>query len=434
MKKVSICYQHGCARRKIDTQLIYEYFKLNGWKVLKNSSKANLILISTCAFDNIHEDEAINFIKKIIERKNKNAELVIAGCLSSINEKRLSELGKFETISPRTLYKLDKIIDSKIKIDDLRDPFTLSGYENGEIVQDQGRNLIQKRSKLRILRIIYFKFFKWYSAFTKTYRKKTKSIPYNVWTEMYSKKTKLIRIAWGCLGNCSYCAIKFATGQLLSKPFKKIIEEFDEGFNRGYRKFCLVGADIGCYGLDIGTNFVELLKEIFKQFQQRDSYKIILFETNIRWILKYFDEFIGILKENPEKIESIVCPIQSGSDKILTLMRREHETSEVITSLQRIKKEAPNLKLITDIIVGFPGETEEDFKKTIELVKRIKFDTIQVFIYGDKVNTEASKLPNKVPEEIKTRRSSELLTVKYNNENSVDCCKRNSLSDDGIYG
>jgi len=393
-KKVCICYQHGCVRRKIDAQLIYDYFILNGWRIIKSLSRADLIIVSTCAFDKIREDAAIETVTQI-KKKNATAKIIVAGCLGGINRERLSGLGEFIVISPPTLSELDKIINAKISIKELEDPVALNAFRAGKICDfsltvPPFRQFINafRSLKRKVISILACKGFKkHYSG-------------YDFFNIMYSPNTKLIRISEGCINNCSYCAIKYAIGNLRSKPVKNIIKEFDYAIKKKYRRVCLVAADVGSYGIDIQTNIINLLKAMLGR---KGACQIMLFDVNMSWLIKYSADFFDILKKYPGKIDSILCPIQSGSDRILTLMKRKYKIMQVIDCLKKIKEISPEIKLITDIMVGFPGETEEDFLKTVELIKTIKFDKMQVFKYADRIRTEAVGLPNKIPEDVKEK-------------------------------
>jgi len=393
-KKVCICYQHGCARRKIDTQLIYDYFILNGWKITKSLSRADLIILSTCAFDKIREDAAIEAVTRI-KKKNITAQIIVAGCLGSINQKRLSELGEFIVISPPTLGELDKIINAKISIKELEDPATLGAFKTSKIC-DFSSTITLPRQVINM-----FLFLKRIAMFILAYKgAKKHSSGYDFFNVMYSPDTKLIRISEGCINNCSYCAIKYAIGDLRSKPIKNIIKEFDYAVEKKYKRVCLVAADIGSYGIDIQTNIINLL---IAMLERKGSCQIMLFDVNMLWLIKYSSEFFDILKKYPGRIDSILCPIQSGSDKILTLMKRKYKISQATDCLKKIKEISPETKLVTDIMVGFPGETENDFLATLEVIKTIKFDKVQVFKYADRIGTEAAGLPDKITEDVKEK-------------------------------
>jgi len=208
-----------------------------------------------------------------------------------------------------------------------------------------------------------------------------------------------IRVSHGCCFQCSYCAIRFAIGKLRSRPLEEIINEFKEGLKNGHKKILPVCGDLGSYGIDIGLSIYDLLKGIF---QYPGDYKVLLNDFNIYWLLKDFDRLKYLLKSNQDKIDWILLPIQSGSDKILKQMNRGQYPVELMKkNLTELRKEIPSLELKTHILVGFPGETSKDFQESLNLIKEIKFNEVCFFKYADLPNTISSCMPDKVSEIIK---------------------------------
>jgi tRNA A37 methylthiotransferase MiaB len=181
-----------------------------------------------------------------------------------------------------------------------------------------------------------------------------------------------------------------------SHPQKEIIENFKNGLNAGYKNFALIAGDIGCYGVDIGTSLPKLLEELFKV---EGDYKIALIDLNVQWLLKYYSELLTILKSNSEKISTVILPIQSGSDKILNLMNRHYAIDDVKRCISDLKKSIPEILIETHVVVGFPGETTDDFSKSIQLVKEIQFSKVLVYKYEERPGTLAVNLPKKVPKD-----------------------------------
>ena len=206
-----------------------------------------------------------------------------------------------------------------------------------------------------------------------------------------------MRVATGCLGNCSYCAVKFAVGELESKPIDAIVNEFKSGLDQGFEHFVLIAGDVGCYGVDIGTSAIELLSNLFAV---EGAYKIIIKEFNAQWVVKYFQDLLKIFKENYEKIDYIVVPVQSASNRMLRLMKRPYTIENVKKYLNIIKSEVPDLQISTHIMVGFPGETEEDFKESVDFIREYEFPFVDIYAYDDRPNTAASQMAGKVPQKI----------------------------------
>ena len=232
-----------------------------------------------------------------------------------------------------------------------------------------------------------------------------------------------IRISRGCLGDCSYCAKKFATGSLISNPIEEIVNTFNKGLDAGHRMFFLLSEDIGCYGKDIGSGIVELLNALFKIGKNKE-FKIAISNLNAHWFIKYYEQLKGILIENENKILFIQVPIQSASNRVLQLMNRHYSIEDLEGCLQDIKQRSPSLNLTTDMIVGFPDESESDFEKSRSFLKRNRFSFVDIFGYEDRPNTLANKMNNKISREVIEKRRFDLLKVQNKNTSQKTVLKK----------
>lgn len=219
----------------------------------------------------------------------------------------------------------------------------------------------------------------------------------------HTKNTETIIISNGCLGACTYCAVKFARGKLKSKSILEIKEEVKKAIENNTKEILLTSQDTGCYGFDINTNIVELLKEILKI---PGDFKIRLGMANPKYLLKYKKEISKILKDK-KMYKFLHIPIQSGNDEILKKMNRPYTVKECEELITYFKKEHKDLTLSTDIIVGFPTETEEQFKDTLKIIKKLKFDIVNISRFGQRKNIEINKYPD-LPGRIKKERSRKL--------------------------
>lgn len=192
-------------------------------------------------------------------------------------------------------------------------------------------------------------------------------------------------------------------GILKSRPIEDIIDAINDGIYRGYTLFGLNSDDASYYGKDIDKNLEELLEKIVK-IDKKIYFSIPEFNPN-----GLTEQIIELLKD--KKFLYITVPIQSGSNRILKLMQRPYNIDEVIEKIKRIKKINKNLKINTHVIVGFPGETEKDFIKTKKVLNTGLFDRVKVFMYNDRPNTVATRMENKIREEVKEYRKKELLKV-----------------------
>lgn len=221
-------------------------------------------------------------------------------------------------------------------------------------------------------------------------KEKIESIINNIENNKSSNKknTQTIILSNGCLGSCYYCAVKFARGKLESKPIEKIIKEIEYSVNEEKSKeILLTSQDNGCYGFDINENLNTLLKKII---EIKGDFKIRVGMANPQHLKIIINELIEIYKN--EKIYKFLhIPIQSGSNKVLKEMNRYYTIEDVYDIIEKFKKEIPDISIGTDIIVGYPTETENDFQETIDFIKKIKPNFINLSRFGMRKNIEAKK-------------------------------------------
>jgi tRNA A37 methylthiotransferase MiaB len=210
-----------------------------------------------------------------------------------------------------------------------------------------------------------------------------------------AKKGFKIRINQGCLGACSYCMIKNATGKLYSEPLEDIVDQLEKGLSQGEQTVMLLGGDTGAYGIDIGMGFFTLLKELISI--PRD-YRLFIHDFNVNWLIKDLDEYTKVfeLNEDYKKIRSINFPIQSGSGRILKLMRRPYKAVDATEALISIKENFSSIRIGTHVMVGFPSETEEDFELTLKLLEEVNFDFVTCFAYSEHKLADSARIINKV--------------------------------------
>ncbi|MEI8364338.1 MAG: tRNA (N(6)-L-threonylcarbamoyladenosine(37)-C(2))-methylthiotransferase [archaeon] len=229
------------------------------------------------------------------------------------------------------------------------------------------------------------------------------------------KITQAIIIANGCLGACTYCAVKFARGKLESKPITEIKKEIESALNKGTKEILLTAQDTGCYGLDININIVNLLKEIIKI---PGDFRIRLGMANPQHLIKFYKELADVYKN--EKIYKFLhIPIQAGDDNTLKRMNRFYSTKEIEIIIDYFRKIHPTITIATDVIVGFPEETETEFENTINFIKKIKPPLINISRFGKRKGIEANNLKD-LHGQVKKERSRILAIV------AKDIARKNS--------
>jgi len=339
---------NGCPRRGLDTSRLARYVELNKCKITDNAEEADYILFISCCFRKCKEDECV---KSIEEFKKLKGELIVLGCLPEINLPILKKLFGGKYLSTKEIDKIDDFFqDFKIKFKDIPDTHIF------------------------------------------------KSHPKSIATD---KKFAYLRISFGCFQKCAYCAINRAVGKFKSKPLEQCKKEYKMLLDKGYRHIIFHAENVGAYGLDIGRSFGELLEELDK-IDSGLNIKWEIKELHPVWLVKYSEELKKLIRS--DKLALLQCSLQSGSDRILSLMSRYESIENVKNILIEFKKINPQLKLTTQLIIGFPSETEDDFNATLDLIKEIKFSGVSLFPYYDAPHTPASKMRGKINEEVITSR------------------------------
>ncbi len=216
-----------------------------------------------------------------------------------------------------------------------------------------------------------------------------------------SPVTAIVPISKGCLGVCAYCCVRHARGSLESFMPDTIVQEIQSGLKEGCREIQLTAQDLGCYGIDIGIKLPALIRDILAV---QSDFRLRLGMMNPAYLKSYLFDLIPLIKD-PRLYNFIHLPVQSGSDKILELMKRNYTTPEVIEIVNELKENIPDLTLSTDVIVGFPGELSQDFEETRELIKLISPNILNISRFGTRPFAPASDFKNQTPDRIKKDRS-----------------------------
>jgi len=385
-----------CPRSKEDLQTIFNYFFKNGLKPVKKIKNADIICIYTCGGFDYTEKSSIKTILRILQKKSKDATVIVTGCLTKINPKSIKNFNGILLIEFDRLDELNKIIHSKI---------TFSQTPHSGVI----RRFPQLYTETKVKKIFDLLTNSNFIRNLPDYLDNLKTIYSRKINGENTRGIYHVRISRGCLGSCSYCSIKLAHGYLQSRPVEQIQKDFEIGLKKGYKTFKLIGTDIGSYGIDIKTNIVEILK-IF--FTLPGENKIIITDFNPQWLVKYYDQLEPLFIANHKKILSFRIPIESGSNNILTRMRRQYKIEEVKKYVSLLKEKIPSLKIYTHILVGFPGETDEDFQQTLDLLKEINFFSVSIFPYSERPMTEAFKMKEKISSEVIQERIKKIKALK----------------------
>ncbi len=351
----------GCSKNLIDTEMAIGLFKRNNFEIVNDVEKAEIIIVNTCGFIESAKQEAINTILEMAEHKENGTckYLVVMGCLVQRYKKELQkalpEVDLFIEINDYGSY-WDKILEL---LDEEEKPDTINNLCYMDRVISTGN------------------------------------------------KTAYLKIAEGCSNRCTYCAIPYIRGPYVSRPMEEVLEEAKKLAVAGIKELIVIAQDTTRYGEDLygESKLSDLLNELCK---------IDGFEW-IRFLYAYpesiTDELIQTVKNNPKICNYFDIPIQHISDSVLRRMNRRTNGKQIEELINKIKKQIPDVILRTSLIVGFPGETEEDFNKLYEFVKKGYFDKLGVFTYSKEDGTPAARLKEQIHPATKKKRYNLIMSV-----------------------
>jgi MiaB/RimO family radical SAM methylthiotransferase len=368
----------------LEIEKIKRYLKTNGYETVNSPGKADYIMLATCAFKKKEEEHSIRRLKDL--RKYKT-DFLVYGCLPDISPEKYREFEQIKHIAPKDLDTIDKFFDDiRIRFDAVP--------ESNLIEMNRQKPLLGTLKKKVSNGEIFRKEF---------YDRAKRRFAQEITKNRNELQDFYLYICRGCLGKCSYCAIRRAVGSVKSKKPAEIIKELYIGHSNGYLNFKILGDDPGCYGLDIGTDFPNLLSDIVDKSHElntnaNNGISLYINEIHPKFIIMYADALLQLMKR--DEIKGILCPVQSGSARILELMKREHTPARLHSVINKIKNANSNIKITTQIIVGFPSESDTDFFDTLNFLKNSAFSEVTIFPYHDKKNTYASKLDHKIPEPV----------------------------------
>lgn len=371
----------GCATNLLENATYREHLHASGLVNCKNAEEAEVIIVNTCGYTTERENYTQSVIQNLKE-KFPDKEIIVGGCLPKINAEKLATVYQGPTFAPGDLKSLNTILSLKIEND-------LQGSAN--FFDEQDFDDLSDTHQLALkLRPYYFRAENFLGL-------KFQPLHNVLETTIVNNEYFSIVVSQGCTGKCTFCAIKAAKGFVKSRPIEVIISEFEKGLSQGYKKFWLVGDDIGCYGFDIGLDFADLLERILAL---PDDFELVINYFEPMWFVKLFDRMEKLL--NDRRILNINFPIQSGSYRIVRRMGREYDPVIVMDRINRIKKMNPDLVIKTNIIVGFPGEKFIDFLASLKTIRG--FDAILALKYTPRPGTGAMKYRDPVPAPIQEMR------------------------------
>lgn len=378
----------GCTRRGLDATRLDSYFRANGCEITSHPERADYLVLTTCGFYKPREELSLD---AVVEMQQYDGELFVLGCLPSTDPEGLGQRFEGKALPPKRFDEIDGFFPGfEVAFADVED----GHFEHSQDrISDKVERVTSKvRNEFSLSR----------SYASRVARASKRGLARTLGLD---KGQARLRVAHGCLGSCSYCVIRNATGELRSKPLDQLQHEYKKLLAEGFRSFAFDGEDTGAYGLDIGLTFATLLEELSAADGGLDV-EWVIHTLNPRWINRYrigLEPFISA-----GKLQSMEVDIQTGSPSVLQAMNRPYDLDELADTLASFKRANERFRIYAQFIVGFPGETEGDVQRTIDYIRRIDLDAISVFRYDDMPGTPASQLPGKIPAEVREHRYQQL--------------------------
>ena len=348
----------GCKVNLYESEYITDQFQKAGYEIVPFQEIADVYIINTCSVTNTSDVKSRKVIHQAI-RRNPDACIVAIGCFIEANHD----------------YHEDGV--------DI-----LLGNANKSKVLEYVERYWQTKQKAN-----YF-----VTPIPEKFDDMTMST-------FLGRTRAFIKIQDGCENFCSYCIIPYVRGKCRSKNFQTVLEEIQNYVQHGYKEVVLTGIHTGNYGVDLGTDFAALLREIVK------INGLVRLRISSIEITELTDEVLQIIRDNDVIVDHLHIPLQAGSDKILRLMNRKYDLAYFKQKMEQIREIQPDISLTTDIIVGFPSETEEDFQDTLSFVREVQFSKVHVFPYSRRSGTVAADMAEQVPGDVKKDRVRRLLAL-----------------------
>ena len=338
----------GCKVNTYESEYIRNILEQRGYEIKDFTEKCDIYIINTCTVTNTSDTKSSKMLRRA-RKENPDAIIVAMGCFIESNK-------------DNPIPGIDIVIGNrdKDKVPDLIDEYL--------------------KNKERIIRL---------------YKGRTDIFEDMYITSFPGRTRAFVKIQDGCDNFCSYCIIPFVRGKCRSKDKDKVIEEITALVNNGYKEVVLTGIHTGSYGRDLDISFADLLNEIIK-IEGLKRLRISSIEAT-----ELNEDILNILRNSDIIVDHLHIPLQAGSNEILKSMNRKYDLKYFEDKIAEIRSIRPDISITTDIIVGFPGETEELFKETLNTVRKINFSKVHVFPYSERKGTKSERLPNKIPTNIK---------------------------------
>ena len=368
MKKVAF-YTLGCKVNQYETEAMLELFEKEGYEKAETEDYADVYVINTCTVTHMSDRKSRQYIRRM-KKKNPDAIIAVVGCYSQVSPEEILSIDEVNLVmgtnDRKKIVEEVKKIDASRKVSTVDDIMKVKAFEEIEINKTNG------------------------------------------------KTRAFMKIQDGCDRYCSYCIIPYARGRVRSRDLESIVKEVENLASNGYKEVVLTGIHVASYGKDIKDSDIKLL-DVIKQINDIEGIERIRL-SSVEPIL-FTDEFVEAVSTMDKVCPHYHLSLQSGCDETLKRMKRRYTTEEYKAIVDRLRAAIPNVSITTDVIVGFPGETNEEFDKTYEFLKDIELTHMHVFKYSPRKGTPAATMENQVDPSTKHERSEKLLQLNEENFN-----------------
>ncbi len=360
MKKAAL-YTLGCKVNQYETEAMAELLKKSGYEITDFSQSADVYVINTCSVTNMGDRKSRQIIRRA-KKTNPDAVIAVAGCYSQTAPEEILAIDGVNLVlgtqGRHNIAELLKNLDTESKVNAVSDIMTTHDFEELKI-------------------------------------------------DSYTDRTRAyIKIQDGCSQFCSYCIIPYARGPVRSRNEDEVIEEIKKLAQKGFSEIILVGIHVASYGKDLGNTSLE---NLLLKADAIDGIKRIRMSSIEPMTLN--KSFVDKVKVSKKLCNHFHISLQSGCDETLKRMNRHYTTAQYMEIVNGLRTAFPDTAVTTDIMVGFPGETDEEFQKTAEFIKKADFADAHVFMYSQRRGTPAAKRPDQIPPEVKEKRSKEIIEI-----------------------
>ena len=368
MKRVAF-YTLGCKVNQYETEAMLELFEKEGYEKAETEDYADVYVINTCTVTHMSDRKSRQYIRRM-KKKNPDAIIAVVGCYSQVSPEEILSIDEVNLVmgtnDRKKIVEEVKKIDASRKVSTVDDIMKVKAFEEIEINKTNG------------------------------------------------KTRAFMKIQDGCDRYCSYCIIPYARGRVRSRDLESIVKEVENLASNGYKEVVLTGIHVASYGKDIKDSDIKLL-DVIKQINDIEGIERIRL-SSVEPIL-FTDEFVEAVSTMDKVCPHYHLSLQSGCDETLKRMKRRYTTEEYKAIVDRLRAAIPNVSITTDVIVGFPGETNEEFDKTYEFLKDIELTHMHVFKYSPRKGTPAATMENQVDPSTIHDRSEKLLQLNEENFN-----------------